>query len=80
MKTIETSEFVKAFAGIFDETDPETITPETEFKNLDEWNSMMALALIAMADEEYGIKLTGDDIRNSGTVNELIQKVQAKLS
>jgi hypothetical protein len=33
-----------------------------------------------MADEEYQVKLTGDDIRVSKTVAELFEKVKAKAA
>lgn len=49
--------FLENFHDLLEETEKEQITPETEFKNLDEWDSMTALMLIAMFDEQYGKKL-----------------------
>jgi acyl carrier protein len=72
--------FVKKFAEQFDETPKDSIGPETKFRDLEEWDSLIALSLIAMVDEEYKIKLTGDDIRTSTTVAELFQKVKAKVA
>lgn len=76
MKTLE--EFVALFAEQFDDTDASEITAETEFKELDEWSSLIALSVIAMVDEEYDITIKGDDIRNSNTVEDLFNVVKAK--
>lgn len=70
-------EFLNKFVEQFEETDPSTITMDTNFREIDEWSSMMALMIIAMADEEFGVKLTGDNIRNSKTVSDLYHVVAA---
>jgi len=72
-------EFIEKFRSQFDETEPETINFDTRFKEIDEWNSMMALVIIAMADEEFHIRLTGDDIRSSSTVGDLFNVVNSKV-
>ncbi len=69
--------FVKKFAAQFEETDATLIKPETEFKKLDEWSSLMALTIIAMANEEYDVKLKGDDIRTARTVEDLFKTVSS---
>jgi len=71
--------FIENFAELFDETAPDQITPETAFKQLDEWSSLLALSLIAMVDEEYDVELRGDDIRGSATVRDLFDIVSARL-
>jgi len=45
---------------------------------LDEWSSLIALALISMIDEEYDIVLNGEDIRDAVTVEDLYNKVLEK--
>lgn len=72
--------FIQNFAAQLEDTDPATITPETVFRDIEEWDSLMALSLIAMADEEYQVKLTGEDIRTSKTVAELFDKVISKIA
>lgn len=63
--------FLKNFAEQFDETDASVITDNTVFKDLKEWSSLLALSVIAMCDEEYDVKIKGDDIRNAVTVEDL---------
>lgn len=75
---MDINSFVSNFAGIFDDTDASLITATTKFRDLEEWNSLVALSLIAMVDEEYQLKLTGEEIRISNTVEDLYNKVSEK--
>lgn len=77
---MDINSFVKHFAAQFDETEPETITSNTEFRSIEEWSSMLALSIIAMVDEEYNTIITGEDIRNSKTVADIFAKVSAKVA
>lgn len=70
--------FIENFASQFDETDVSVFTKDTEFKNLEEWSSLLALSIIAMADEEYFVKLKGDDIKNSNTIEDLYNTVESR--
>lgn len=75
---MEINEFIANFAEQFDETDASVFTPETKFKELEEWSSLIALSVIAMVDEEYDVTLKGDDIRKSNTIEDLFNAVKAK--
>jgi acyl carrier protein len=75
---MQKDEFLVNFANQFDDTDPSEITLDTVFKDLDEWSSLLSLSLIAMCDEEYGVKVTGNDIKNSSTVGQLFDLVNNK--
>lgn len=75
---MEINEFVAHFAEQFDETNADEFGPETRFRELDEWSSLIALSVIAMVDEEYEVTLKGDDVRNSNTIEDLYNIVKAK--
>lgn len=77
MKTIE--EFVELFADLFDETDTSNFTAETNFRDNDEWSSLIGLSVIAMVDEEFDVALKGDDVKSSNTIQDLYNKVVEKL-
>ena len=77
MKTLD--EFVALFAEQFDETDASEITASTAFHDLDEWSSLIGLSVIAMVDEEFDVALKGDDVKNSVTVEDLYNRVVAKV-
>lgn len=76
---MELKDFIENFAAQFDDTDASEIKAETVFKELEEWSSLTALSVIAMVDEEYDVKLKGDDIRNSQTVNDLFMIVKSRI-
>jgi acyl carrier protein len=75
---MELQEFIKNFANQFEETNSSVFTKDTVFKNLDEWSSLLALSIIAMVDEEYGVALKGDDIRSADTIEDLFGIVKSK--
>lgn len=77
MKSLE--EFVQLFAEQFDDTDASQFTPSTEFRELDEWSSLIALSIIAMVDEEFDVALKGIDIRQANTIEDLYNIVISKL-
>ena len=75
---MELKDFIENFAAQFDDTDFSEFTPETVFKELDEWSSLTALSIIAMVDEENDVSLKGDDIKNSETIEDLFNLVKSK--
>lgn len=75
---MEEQKFVENFAAQFDEIKPGTIKIDTRFRDLEGWSSLTALAIIAMTDEEYNIKLKGDDIRKAVTVKDLFTIISSK--
>ena len=75
---MEQSTFLENFKDILDDTDVSLITLDTIFRELTEWSSLTALSLIAMVDEEYSVKLTGDDIKSSKSLNDIFNIVKSK--
>ena len=71
-------EFVKAFAAEFDETPEEQFTPDTVYKELEEWGSLVALSIISMVDEQLEKRVTGAEIRSCSTIKDLYELVIAK--
>lgn len=74
---MELQEFVNNIADQFDATDVSEFKPETVFKELGEWSSLIVLSIIAMIDTEYDVQIKGADIRNSETIEDLFNKVKA---
>lgn len=75
---MELQEFVQNFANQFDDTDAELFTPATKFRDLEEWSSLIGLSIILMVDEEYGITIGADDMKQAQTIEELFNIVKAK--
>ncbi len=72
------ADFIKMFEAELADIIPGTILPETAYKQLDAWNSMQALILIAMVDAEYGVTLTAENLHDCITVSDLFSVVQNK--
>ncbi len=70
--------FIKDFAEQFDDTDASEIIADTNFLELEEWSSLMVLSVIAMIKTEYGKTVTGTEIRNCDTVEQLFNVVSSK--
>lgn len=77
--SMEIQEFVVNFANQFDDTELEVFSPETRFRDLEEWSSFLALAIMAMVMEEYGVALTAEEMRNANTIQELYDVVSSHL-
>lgn len=75
---MEINEFVKNFANEFEETPTEQFTPQTEFRELDEWDSLASLSIISMVDDHYNVTISNDDIKSVKTIEELFELVKGK--
>lgn len=72
------TDFIQKFAEQFEDTELSQFEADTKFKTLAEWNSFNALSIIAMVDEEYGVEITGEDIRNTETIQGLLEVIKGK--
>ncbi|MBR1923023.1 MAG: acyl carrier protein [Paludibacteraceae bacterium] len=77
---MELNEFVAHFAEQFDDTDATVFTPDLAFRELEEWSSFLALAIMAMIKSEYDVAISADEMRNANTIQELYNTVQKHLS
>lgn len=71
-------EFIGKFAEIFDDVDPESLSGETVFRNLEDWDSIAGLSVIGMIDEEYGVTFNADDMKSCHTIEDLYNRVSEK--
>lgn len=75
---MEIKEFIENFAEQFDDTDLSELKPDTIFHELDEYTSLIALSIIAMVDEEYGVTLNANDMSSAVTIEDLFNTVKSK--
>lgn len=76
---MEMNKFIENFANQFDDVDVDALTPDTAFRGLDGWSSLVALMVITMIDEEYEVTITGDEMKKQNTISELYNLVASKL-
>ena len=75
---MEIKEFIAHFAEQFDDTELSEFTPDTVFHELDEYTSLIALSVIAMVDEEYGVTLNANEMSAAVTIQDLFDTVKTK--
>ena len=75
---MEIKDFIANFADQFDETDASEIQLNTEFHELEEWDSLIALAVLNMTEKKYGKKITFDEMKACVTVEDLFNVIVAK--
>jgi len=51
------------------------VTIDTSIKDLDEWDSLGAMILIAFVSDSFGVTLSADDIKNISTFKSLIERI-----
>lgn len=75
---MELNDFIKDFADQFEDTDPEEITAEAKFHDFDEWDSLIALAVLNMTEKRYGKKITFDEMKKCETIADLFNLTSSK--
>ena len=75
---MELQNFIQNIVDLFDDIDTSNFSALTDFKDNDEWNSLLALSVIAMGDEEYGVIITSDEIKQAKTIEELYMILKSK--
>jgi acyl carrier protein len=75
---MEINKFIENLVTVFEEADPASVTPKAKFRDIEGYSSLVALSIIAMVDEEYNVKLKGDDIRKAYTIEDLFNAINSK--
>ena len=75
---MDIKEFIAQFADQFEDTDVNEIKEDTLFHDLEEWDSLTALAVLNMTQKKYGKKITFDDIKVCNTILDLYNVIVEK--
>ena len=71
---------IKQIEYEFDNLKPGILKPESQFREMFEWNSINALILIAMVKTEYDVTMTADDLINSKTIQDIYSLIESHES
>lgn len=74
---VNVEEFIQNFADQFDD-EPEGLTLETRFRDIDEWSSLIALSEMAMCDEEYEVIISANEMENANSIADLYNIVNER--
>lgn len=75
---MELNEFIGKFAEQFEDTDPSEITATTNYRELDEWSSLIGMMVIALVKTEMNKKITGDDLKACKSVEALYNLIMSQ--
>lgn len=75
---MELQKFISEFVDQFDETDANEINATTHFHELDEWSSLTGMGVIALAKTEYGKTITGKELRECVTIEDVFNLIASK--
>lgn len=76
---MEIQEFIRNFADQVEDIDPGSLKPDTKFREIEGWSSLISLFIIGMVDEKYQVKIKGDDIKNSQTIEDLFKIIKLRV-
>ena len=74
---MDIAEFITKFAEELEIENADALTPETEFRNLDEWSSLSVMIFIAFADENFDKQVGDRQIADCKTIQDLYNLVSA---
>jgi len=71
-------EFITIIEEEFDEVEIGSLSPSTSFRQMEGWSSMHALILIALVDNHFDVLLTGEELRNMDSIEDLFTFLETK--
>jgi len=75
---MELNEFLKNFADQWDDTEASELTANCEFHELEEWSSLVGLAILNMIAKKYAVKIAPMELKNCVTIEDVYNLVQSK--
>ena len=55
------------------------VKPEDKFRDYENWDSLTALSVIAMMDDEFGVIINAEEFRKLVKVSDLIEAVKKRM-
>ena len=69
-----TEKFIELFKETL-EIKEDTLQLDTKFRELEQWDSLAFLSVIAMIDEEYDVIIEGNDFKKLITIGDVIEEI-----
>lgn len=73
---METKKFIELFADAID-TEASALSADTEFREIDEWDSLAYLSVIAMMDDEYGVQIENAEFKTLKTIKDIVSYIES---
>lgn len=72
------TKFIDLFAEVLELESDHQLTTATIFRELEEWDSLAYLSVIAMIDEEYDVVIEGNDFKKLITIGDIINDISKR--
>jgi acyl carrier protein len=70
---MEYKEFEAQVREVLELEDDIELHKDQKLEDTDYWSSMHSLLIMSLAESEFGVSITGEDLRNTGTLGSLYQ-------
>ena len=74
---MDNMKFIEKFAESLEIEESTPLEVTTEFRTLEEWDSLAYLSVIAMLDEEYDLQIENVAFKQLKTIGDIINYVEA---
>lgn len=71
------NEFINKFAEALEIENASALTADTEFRSLEEWDSLAYLNIIALLDEEYDLQIENAEFKTLKTIADIINYIES---
>lgn len=72
------TEFVTNFENAIEGIEPGSLSPETAYHRIEQWDSLALLCLLAMIDCEYDVQIPGMELKACDTLRNVFDLVASK--
>lgn len=73
---MNTTDFINKFAEALEIEDASALSGTTEFRSLEEWDSLAYLSVIAMLDEEYEVQIENAVFKRLQSINDIVKYIE----
>ena len=77
---ITLEEFKKKFSIAIEDDAINELGNDSNFKDLESWDSFSGMSIISMIDEEFGVTIKTDEMSKTNSINELYDLISSKLN
>ena len=77
---ITLNDFTQKLESEFEDIEQGTLNPSMDYRTIKGWSSMHALIVIAFVDANFDVLLTGSDLKQTQTIQDLYNFINQKIN
>lgn len=70
-------EFTKKFQNQYFDADTFELNPETDFRQIDSWDSLTGMAVLVMIKDDYGVDIATETFKTLKTVKDVYSLIES---